>query len=130
MSFKDELKDVWRKELEYLSELDPNADKELYRTQMNRLDSIEKQLTELERTELQVESDAANHDIEEQIKRDQMELDRKDRKTKNRIEVGKFVLPVAAAVGMGLFSMKWEKIDTLTSTAGKSSLRDVLKFKW
>lgn len=130
MSFKDELKDVWRKELEYLSELDPNADKELYRTQMNRLDSIEKQLTELERTELQVESDAANHDIEEQIKRDQMELDRKDRKTKNRIEIGKFVLPVAAAVGMGLFSMKWEKIDTLTSTAGKSSLRDVLKFKW
>lgn len=130
MSFKDELKDVWRKELEYLSELDPNKDKELYRTQMNRLDNIEKQLTELERTELQVESDAANHDIEEQIKRDQMELDRKDRKTKNRIEVGKFVLPVAAAVGMGLFSMKWEKIDTLTSTAGKSSLRDVLKFKW
>ena len=130
MSFKDELKDVWRKELEYLSELDPNTDKELYRTQMNRLDSIEKQLTELERTELQVESDAANHDIEEQIKRDQMELDRKDRKTKNRIEIGKFVLPVAAAVGMGLFSMKWEKIDTLTSTAGKSSLRDVLKFKW
>ena len=130
MSFKDELKDVWRKELEYLSELDPNADKELYRTQMNRLDGIEKQLTELERTELQVESDAANHDIEEQIKRDQMELDRKDRKTKNRIEIGKFVLPVAAAVGMGLFSMKWEKIDTLTSTAGKSSLRDVLKFKW
>ena len=130
MSFKDELKDVWRKELEYLSELDPNKDKELYRTQMNRLDSIEKQLTELERTELQVESDAANHDIEEQIKRDQMELDRKDRKTKNRIEIGKFVLPVAAAVGMGLFSMKWEKIDTLTSTAGKSSLRDVLKFKW
>lgn len=130
MSFKDELKDVWRKELEYLSELDPNKDKELYRTQMNRLDGIEKQLTELERTELQVESDAANHDIEEQIKRDQMELDRKDRKTKNRIEIGKFVLPVAAAVGMGLFSMKWEKIDTLTSTAGKSSLRDVLKFKW
>ena len=130
MSFKDELKDVWRKELEYLSELDPNTDKELYRTQMNRLDSIEKQLTELERTELQVESDAANHDIEEQIKRDQMELDRKDRKTKNRIEIGKFLLPVAAAVGMGLFSMKWEKIDTLTSTAGKSSLRDVLKFKW
>ena len=130
MSFKDELKDVWKKELEYLSELDPGKDKELYRTQMNRLTDIEKQLTELERTELQVESDAANHDIEEQIKRDQMELDRKDRKAKNRIEVGKFVLPVAAAVGMGLFSMKWEKIDTLTSTAGKSSLRDVLKFKW
>lgn len=129
MSFKTELKDVWKKELEYLSDIDPVKDKELYRIQMNRLTDIEKQLTELERIELQIENDAANHDIEEQIKRDQMELDRKDRKTKNRIEIGKFVLPVAAAVGMGLFSMKWEKVDVLTSTAGKASLRDALKMK-
>lgn len=129
MSFKTELKDVWKKELEYLSDIDPVKDKELYRTQMNRLTDIEKQLTELERIELQIENDAANHDMDEQIKRDQMELDRKDRNTKNFIEVSKFVLPVVAAVGMGLFSMKWEKVDVLTSTAGKASLRDALKMK-
>lgn len=129
MSFKTELKDVWKKELEYLSDIDPVKDKELYRTQMNRLTDIEKQLTELERIELQIENDAANHDMDEQIKRDQMELDRKDRNTKNFIEFSKFVLPVVAAVGMGLFSMKWEKVDVLTSTAGKASLRDALKMK-
>ena len=129
MSFKNELKEVWEKELEYLSDIDPIKDKELYKTQMNRISDIEKQLTELERIELQIENDAANHDIEEQIKRDQMEIDRKDRKTKNKIEVGKFTLPVVAAFVMGLISMKWEKIDTLTTTAGKSSLRDILKFK-
>lgn len=129
MIFKTELKDVWKKELEYLSDIDPVKDKELYRTQMNRLTDIEKQLTELERIELQIENDAANHDMDEQIKRDQMELDRKDRNTKNFIEFGKFVLPVVAAVGMGLFSMKWEKVDVLTSTAGKASLRDALKMK-
>lgn len=55
---------------------------------------------------------------------------KKDRKIRNVVEVIKVVVPVASAFTMGMISMRWEKLDSLTSTAGKSSLRDVLKFKW
>lgn len=50
-------------------------------------------------------------------------------KTKNRLEVVKIVIPTTAAFIMGIISMHWEKIDTITTTAGKSALRDILKFK-
>lgn len=53
----------------------------------------------------------------------------KDRRNRTVIEIVKIGVPTTAACVMGLVSMVWEKTDTLTLTAGKSSLRDVLKFK-
>lgn len=53
----------------------------------------------------------------------------KELKAKNRLEVVKIVLPTTAAFVMGIISMNWEKVDTITTTAGKSALRDILKFK-
>ena len=67
--------------------------------------------------------------MDEQFKHMEIDAEKRDRKTRNLIEVTKIVVPVTAAFAMGLISMKWEKIDTLTTTAGKSALRDILKFK-
>lgn len=44
--FKDELKVVWKKELELLESIDPEKQPELYKEQMQRLNAIEKQLTD------------------------------------------------------------------------------------
>lgn len=53
----------------------------------------------------------------------------KNNRKRNVVEVAKIVVPTVGAFAMGIISMKWEKLDTLTSSAGKSALRDILRFK-
>lgn len=129
MNFKTELKDVWRKEIETLNEIDVDSQEGLYKAQLERVTSIEKMLTDLEKAEMDSDEKRYCRDIDEQFKHIEIDAEKRDRKTRNLIEVTKIVVPVTAAFAMGLISMKWEKIDTLTTTAGKSALRDILKFK-
>ena len=129
MSFKKQLEEVWVKELEYLSEIDPNNQKELYKAQTERVNQIEKQLTDLEKSENELSEKEASREVDEQLRREQIESDVKVQTKRNQIEAAKVFAPIVAAFTMGLISMKWEKVDTLTSTAGKSSLREILRFK-
>lgn len=129
MSFKDELKDVWLKEKECLYKIDPKNQNELYKAQLNRVNEIEKRLTDMEKTEIEVEERAAGRDIEENLKIQQMEVDEKNQKSKNRIEIAKIAVPTTAAVVMGLIAMVYEKTDIMSSTTGKASWRDLIRFK-
>ena len=129
MNFKTELKDVWRKEIETLNEIDVDSQESLYKAQLERVTSIEKMLTDLEKAEMDSDEKRYCRNTDEQFKYVEIDAEKRDRKTRNLIEVTKIVVPVTAAFAMGLISMKWEKIDTLTTTAGKSALRDILKFK-
>lgn len=129
MSFSEELKQVWSEALEHLNEIDPVKQKDEYNAQMQRVAHLEKQLTDLEKTNMEIEEKAVCKDIDERLETEHMESDNKNQKIRNVIEAAKVVVPVIGAFAMGLISMKWEKTDTLTSTAGKSSLRDILRFK-
>ena len=129
MNFKTELKDVWRKEIETLNEIDVDSQESLYKAQLERVTSIEKMLTDLEKAEMDNDEKRYCRNTDEQFKHIEIDAEKRDRKTRNLIEVTKIVVPVTAAFAMVLISMKWEKIDTLTTTAGKSALRDILKFK-
>ena len=129
MNFKTDLQDVWRKEIETLNEIDVDSQESLYKAQLERVTSIEKMLTDLEKAEMDSDEKRYCRDMDEQFKHIEIYAEKRDRKTRNLIEVTKIVVPVTAAFAMGLISMKWEKIDTLTTTAGKSALRDILKFK-
>lgn len=129
MSFKEELIETWNEEKTNLNALDPNKDGELFKAQMNRVNEIEKRLTELEKTEVEVEERAAGRDMDEQLKYRQMEEDLKSQKTKNRIEVTKIFAPLTVGALMGVAAMIYEKSDFLQSTTGKASWRDLIKFK-
>lgn len=50
-------------------------------------------------------------------------------KTRNRIDWAKVIVPTVGAFAMGIISMVWEKTDTLTSTTGKTSLRELVSFR-
>ena len=128
-NMKEQLEEVWVKEKEALALMDFEKQKDAYKLQVNRVSELEKLLVDLEKAELDVDKVAAGQDIDERIKYRQMEEDQKDRRNKNIIEAAKIGVPVVAAFVMGIISMKWEKEDTLTSSAGKSALRDILKFK-
>lgn len=125
---KDLLLKQWEEEKLKLAETDPEK-KETYRLQVDRVNQLERQLTELERTEIEVEEKAASRYIEEQLERDKMEEERKVNKSKNRIEVAKLAAPLSVAFVMGIVSMVFEKTDIVSSTAGKNSLRDLINFK-
>ena len=125
---KDLLLKQWEEEKIKLAETDPEK-KETYRLQVDRVNQLERQLTELERTEIEVEEKAASRYIEEQLERDKMEEERKANKSRNRIEVAKIAAPLSVAFVMGIVSMVFEKTDIVSSTAGKNSLRDLINFK-
>lgn len=125
---KDLLLKQWEEEKLKLAETDPEK-KETYRLQVDRVNQLERQLTELERTEIEVEEKAASRYIEEQLERDKMEEERKANKSRNRIEVAKIAAPLSVAFVMGIVSMVFEKTDIVSSTAGKNSLRDLINFK-
>lgn len=125
---KDLLLKQWEEEKLKLAETDPEK-KETYRLQVDRVNQLERQLTELERTEIEVEEKAASRYIEEQLERDKMEEERKVNKSRNRIEVAKIAAPLSVAFVMGIVSMVFEKTDIVSSTAGKNSLRDLINFK-
>lgn len=129
-SLKEQLMEVWKEERDALADMAiSDKNKEMYREQANRVNELEKRLVDLEKAELEVESKAASQDIDEGLKLKQIEEDKKNQFIRNGVEVAKVVIPVIGASVMAVVSMKWEKLDTLTSTAGKSALRDVLKFK-
>ena len=127
-SVKELLLKQWEEEKLKLAETNPEK-KEEYRLQVERVNQLERQLTDLEKTEIEVEEKAASRCIEEQLERDKSDVEIKTHKSRTRIEVAKIVVPVAGAFAMGIISMVFEKTDVLTSTAGKNSWRDLIKFK-
>ena len=126
---KELLKKQWEEEKDKLIDIDPEKMKEQYRLQVERIGQLEKLISDIERTEVEVEEKAASRYIEEQLERDKIESENKNTKTRNKIELTKVIVPVVGAFVMGLISMKWEKLDTLTSTAGKNSLKDLIRFR-
>lgn len=129
MSFSEELKKKWVEEYEYLESIDPKEESDLYKAQLNRINEIEKRLIDVEKTEIEVDERAAGRDIEEQLKRQQIEDEKKCQKSKNRIEVAKIAVPITAALAMGIGSMIFEVGHINSSTAGKASWRDLIRFR-
>lgn len=126
---KELLKKQWEEEKDKLIDIDPEKMKEQYRLQVERIGQLEKLISDIERTDIEVEEKAASRYIEEQLERYKIESENKNTKTRNKIELTKVIVPVVGAFVMGLISMKWEKLDTLTSTAGKNSLKDLIRFR-
>lgn len=115
---KKMLIEEWKKELDILNDLDVKNDSEAYERQLKRVAELERNIVDLDKNRMDNAMKATLSADEE-------------KKTKIQFvgDLLKASIPVAGAFAMGLISMRWEKVDTLTSTAGKSSLRDVLKFK-
>lgn len=122
----DEREDI-KSKLESIGDVEKS--KSEYGMMVNRITDVEKLLVDLEKKELEVEAEAARQDIDESLRTKQMSEDKKSQRNRNIVEVVKIGAPIVAAFAMGIISMKWEKVDTLTSTAGKSALRDILRFK-
>lgn len=128
---KELLLTEWEKERNTLNSLSikDKDQSNAYSIQAERVEHLEKLLVDLDKKELEVEAKAAEIDINENARVEQQKVECKNQRNRNIIEACKIGVPVVAAFAMGVISMKWEKLDTLTSTAGKSALREILRFK-
>ena len=116
LTLKEKLEEQWISALSILSEMDIND--ECYDIQVSRVEHLEKLMADLDKAELEAST-----------KMEQLESDKSEQKRKGKLEIFKTSAPIVAAVVMGFVSMVWEKTDTITSTAGKLSLRDSIRFR-
>lgn len=85
---------------------------------------------EIEKIEVDSKEKAKNRELDRELKLKELEVDKKDRKMKNCLTGVSVVGGLVGAFAMGLISMKFERTDTLTTEAGRSSVRQLLKFKF
>ena len=115
---KEMLIEEWKKERDILNNLDVKNDSEAYERQLKRVAELERNIVDLDKNRMDNAVKAT------------LSIDEKKNTMVQFVgDLIKASIPVVGACAMGLVSMKWEKLDTLTSTAGKASLRDALKFK-
>lgn len=118
MTVREQLIKVWEIEVKNLSSLDVKEDGEAYERQLKRVNELERNIVELEKSMNDTEAKTLVSKRESA-----------DSKWNLAGDIIKASIPVVGAFTMGLISMKWEKLETITSTAGKTSLRDAMKFR-
>lgn len=123
MSVKQKLEDEFESQMNLLSNMDVGTDE--YAKTVEGVSKIADRLIKIQ--QLNDEYDLKSREIEN-AKENRIQEEEQARK-KNRIDWGKVIVPTVGAFTMGIVTMVWEKTDTLTSSAGKSALRDILPFK-
>lgn len=95
-----------------------------------RMDELSKMNLDSDKYESAVNSTTKIADRLIEIEKAKKEPDKKKTQLVGyAIEVLKVGLPLTAAFFMGLISMNWEDRNIQTSTAGKASFRDLIRFK-
>lgn len=123
MNVKQKLKDEFESQIDLLNKMDVGT--EQYKLTVDGVTKLADRIIEIEKNERDAE--LKEYQIGNEAESINAEIN--NNRTRNVIEIVKVGVPVAAAFAMGIISMKWEKLDTLTSSAGKSALRDILRFK-
>lgn len=127
MNIERKLSEEFESQMEGLHKIELGTD--AYKVTVDGVTKIADRIIELKKIEVEREEKSVDRDVEESLKTQEMKELKKDRIVRNVIEGAKVVVPVVGAFAMGIISMKWEKVDTLTSSAGKASLREILRFK-
>lgn len=112
-------------ELSELNNMEIGSDK--YKIAVEGITKLMDRAIELEKQSI----DSANKENELSLKEQQMADDRKDKKTRNIITVAGIVVPLTVEtvriVWGVLASMKFEKVDSFTSSAGRSFMNQLFR---
>lgn len=127
MNLKTKLSEEFESQMTELNNLQVGSDE--YKIAVDGVTKLADRIIEIDKMENDFKLKEDTLVSNEVLKTKEIEIEKKDRKNRTVVEVLKVGVPTVAAFAMGIISMKWEKLDTLTSTAGKSSLRDLLRFK-
>lgn len=127
MSIKTTLTEEFNDQMKDLHKLEVGTER--YSTAVNGVTKLADKIIDLEKMEIEREERAKDRDTEIELKSQQMEIDKRDKRNQNLVNVVKIAVPTVAGFAMGIISMKWEKLETITSTAGRQALKDIIRFK-
>ena len=131
MGIKNILWDEIEKEVKELSKMQVGTDQ--YKATVDGIARLSDKIIELEK----LESENAVKDFEnfvrteeQELKRDQLKSEKRDRAVKNVITVGTAVLSVAVYALAFIASTNFEREGSFTTEGGKNSIRQLLKLRF
>ena len=102
---------------------------EIHKTTVDEVAKLFDKAIEIEKIEIEAKDKAKAREIEESLKRAQMEEDRKDRRVKNGIAVGGIVLPLAVTIWGTFKTLKFEEEGTVTTIMGRGFINKLIPKK-
>ena len=131
MGIKNILWDEIEKEVKELSKMQVGTDQ--YKVTVDGIARLSDKIIELEK----LESENAAKDFEnfarteeQELKREQLKSEKRDRAVKNVITVGTAVLSVAVYALAFIASTNFEREGSFTTEGGKNSIRQLLKLRF
>ena len=131
MGIKNILWDEIEKEVKELSKMQVGTDQ--YKVTVDGIARLSDKIIELEK----LESENAVKDFEnfvrteeQELKRDQLKSEKRDRAVKNVITVGTAALSVAVYALAFIASTNFEREGSFTTEGGKNSIRQLLKLRF
>lgn len=100
-----------------------------YTKSVNDVTELMDRLIEIRKLESEEREKIIARETETKLKYAQMEVDKKDRFVKNALTAVSIGAPLVVGVIMSFSSMNFEKEGTFTTEAGRSALRQLLRFK-
>lgn len=131
MGIKNILWDEIEKEVKELSKMQVGTDQ--YKVTVDGIARLSDKIIELDK----LESENAMKDFEnfvrteeQELKRDQLKSEKRDRAVKNVITVGTAILSVAVYALAFIASTNFEREGSFTTEGGKNSIRQLLKLRF
>ena len=131
MGIKNILREELEKEIKELSHMQVGT--EQYKITVDGITRLSDKIIELEK----LESENAAKDFEnvvrteeQELKREQLKSEKRDRVVKNVIAVGSAVLSVAVYALAFIASTNFERDGSFTTEGGKNSIRQLLKLRF
>ena len=121
MKFEHLLKEEIVSEVESLGKLELGT--EQYKTTVDGVTKLVDRALEIEKIDIEAEERERSREIETNLKIQQIEDDRKDRKVKNGIAIGSTLLGVAVTVWGTLKTLKFEEEGTVTTLVGRGFIK-------
>lgn len=124
MGLKSLLRDEIQDEFQELKKLEVGTDQ--YRTAVDGVTKLIDKSIEYEKFEEDIRQKEKNRDIEFELKSKELEIDRKDKKVKN----GLTFLSIGGTIGLTIWgslkAWKFEENGTVTSTAGRKFIDNLV----
>ena len=127
MKFEHLLKEEIVSEVEALGKLELGT--EQYKTTVDGVTKLVDRALEIEKIDIEAEERERSREIETNLKIQQIEDDRKDRKVKNGIAIGSTLLGVVVTVWGTLKTLKFEEEGTVTTLMGRGFINKLLPKK-
>ena len=127
MTVKSLLRDEIRDEIETLSKMEVGT--EGYEKTVNGLTKLMDRAIEMDKLENEQEEKEKNREIETELKAQQLEDEKKDRKVRNAISIAGIIIPTLVTIWGTKASFKFEQEGTVTTIMGRGFINKLLPKK-